>query len=337
MPTSGTTGPPKYIPLRRGNLERALETSQAHYMAGPQSGKPRGAGVQIVAVPSTNMSGLWSLITALSGGGRVLLQDKFEPRQWSETVAEFKPKSVSLPPAALRMILDADIDPDRLASLVAVWAGAAPVGTDLALEFENKYDCPVLITYGATEFAGAITGWSLADWNEWKHTKRGSVGRLHPGVEIGVLDPQSSRVLEPGEMGLLQVRSAQVLGDSGQWFRTNDLGRIDEDGFVWIHGRSDDVINRGGFKIFPSEVEDCLQSHTSVREAVVFGVDDRRLGEVPVAVVVTRDNAEPDDLIAFAKTRLAPYKVPVSVRVIDEIPRNAAMKVLRGELRSQWE
>jgi acyl-CoA synthetase (AMP-forming)/AMP-acid ligase II len=176
----------------------------------------------------------------------------------------------------------------------------------------------------------------LADWNEWKHTKRGSVGRLHPGVEIGVLDPESSRVLEPGEMGLLQVRSAQVLGDSGQWLRTNDLGRIDEDGFVWIHGRSDDVINRGGFKIFPSEVEDCLQSHTSVREAVVFGVDDRRLGEVPVAVVVTRDNAEPDDLIAFAKTRLAPYKVPVAVRVIDEIPRNAAMKVLRGELRSQW-
>lgn len=338
MPTSGTTGPPKRIPLRRKEIEQALRGAQEHYMGKPaQQGKLRGAGVQIVAVPSTNISGLWALITGLSGGGRILLQDKFEPNAWSDVAAEFKPASASLPPAALRMLLDADIAPEKLASLKAVWAGAAPVGSDLAADFERVYGCPVLQSYGATEFTGGIAGWSLADWHRWKDTKRGSVGRSHPGVQIAIIDPESGRTLDPGEQGIVQVQSAQASGGDAQWVRTNDLGRVDEDGFVWIDGRADDVINRGGFKIFPSELEDCLESHPAVREAVVFGVEDPRLGQVPVAVVVTRDEVEPERLIAWAKSRLPGYKVPTVVHITDAIPRNAAMKVLRGQVRSDFE
>ncbi|MGV0577846.1 fatty acid--CoA ligase family protein [Mycolicibacterium elephantis] len=338
MPTSGTTGPPKRIPLRYSEIEHALSGAQAHYMAGSaRAGSVRGGGVQIVSLPSTNISGLWAIITALSGGGRTLLQDKFEPVAWSEAVARYKPRSVSLPPAALRMVLDAGIEPDRLASLKAVWAGAAPTGADLAAQFEQTYGCPVLLSYGATEFTGGITGWSLKDWGEWKDTKRGSVGRAHPGVEISVIDPRTGELLAPGESGILQVRSAQASGGDGRWVRTNDLGAIDEDGFVWIHGRADDVINRGGFKIFPAELEDCLEAHPQVREAVVFGVADERLGQVPVAVVVTAGNVSAEDLIAWTRSRLPGYKVPVRIRIGDAIPRNSAMKILRKQVREEFE
>jgi long-chain acyl-CoA synthetase len=338
MPTSGTTGPPKRIPLRYTEIEHALRGAQEHYMNGSaREGSVRGAGMQICALPPTNISGLWALITALSGGGQILLQDKFEPEAWSQSVAQYRPKSVSLPPAALRMILDAGVDPARLSSLKAVWAGAAPVGSDLAEAFETTYGCPVLLSYGATEFTGGITGWSLRDWERWKDTKRGSVGRPHPGVEICVIDAEIDKRLGPGQRGILQVRSAQAAGGDSQWVRTTDIGSIDEDGFVWIHGRADDVINRGGFKIFPAEIEDCLEAHPRVREAVAFGIPDERLGQVPVAVVVAHGDVSPADLFAWVKSRLPAYKAPVTVRITNAIPRNSAMKVLRGQVRQQFE
>lgn len=338
MPTSGTTGPPKRIPLRYREIEHALFGAQEHYMPGSaRAGSVRGSGVQIISLPPTNISGLWALITALNGGGRALLQDKFEPVAWAEAVAEYKPRSVSLPPAALRMVLDVGIEPNKLASLKAVWAGAAPTGADLAAQFENTYGCPVLISYGATEFTGGITGWSLKDWHRWKDSKRGSVGRPHPGVEISVIDPDTGEQLPPGGRGIVRVRSAQASGGDGQWVRTNDLGSVDDDSFVWIHGRADDVINRGGFKIFPAELEDCLESHPQVREAVVFGVPDARLGEVPVAVVVTSGDAGAAELIAWTKARLPAYKLPVRIQLTDSIPRNSAMKVLRKQVRENFE
>lgn len=338
MPTSGTTGPPKRIPLRYQEIEHALAGAQEHYMNGSaRAGSVRGAGVQICALPPTNVSGLWALITVLTGGGRALLQDRFEPAAWSQVVAQYRPRSASLPPAALRMILDAGVDAEKLSSLKAVWAGSAPVGADLADAFEKVYGCPVLASYGATEFTGGITGWSLNDWQNWKDTKRGSVGRSHPGVEITIIDPQTGEVLPPGRHGIVQVRSAQAAGGDGQWVRTNDVGSIDEDGFVWIHGRADDVINRGGFKIFPAEIEDSLEAHPQVREAVAFGVPDERLGQVPAVMVVVEDGVSPDDLITWVKSRLPAYKVPVAVRRTDSIPRNSAMKVLRGHVRRQFE
>ncbi|OBK88452.1 class I adenylate-forming enzyme family protein [Mycolicibacter sinensis] len=338
MPTSGTTGPPKRIPLRYKEIEQALNGAQEHYMTGSaRSGSVRGGGVQIISLPSTNISGLWAIITALNGGGRALLQDKFEPLEWSEAVAEYQARSVSLPPAALRMVLDAGVAPAKLASLKAVWAGAAPTGADLAAQFEETYSCPVLLSYGATEFTGGIAGWSLKDWQQWKDTKRGSVGRSHPGVEISVIDPDTGELLDAGEHGILQVRSAQASGGNAQWVRTNDLGIVDADGFVWIHGRADDVINRGGFKIFPAELEDCLEAHPQVREAVVFGIADDRLGEVPVAVVVAAGEISVDELIAWTRSRLPGYKVPTRIQLADAIPRNSAMKILRKQVREEFE
>jgi acyl-coenzyme A synthetase/AMP-(fatty) acid ligase len=175
------------------------------------------------------------------------------------------------------------------------------------------------------------------DWQQWKDTKRGSVGRTHPGVEISVIDPATGDVLAPGVHGIIRVRSAQASGGDTQWVRTNDLGTVDDDGFIWIDGRADDVINRGGFKIFPTEVEDCLEAHPQVRESVIFGVADERLGEVPVAVVVTAGDVTAEDLIAWVRSRLTGYKVPVRIQLTDSIPRNSAMKILRKQVRQEFE
>ncbi|WP_433598233.1 class I adenylate-forming enzyme family protein [Nocardia sp. CA-135953] len=336
MLTSGTTGPPKRIPLRFSEIEHALDSAQEHYVGKVGNGaKVRGGGVQIVSLPPVNISGLWALITALTGAGRSVLTDRFEPKAWAALVAEHAPSSVSVPPAALRMLLDAELDPSTLCSLKAVWAGAAPVGPELAAEFEERFGCPVLLSYGATEFTGGITGWSLRDWNSWKSTKRGSVGRPHPGVQITVVDSDSDEPLPAGESGVLLVRSAQAVGGSAAgWVRTNDIGRVDEDGFVWIDGRSDDVINRGGFKVFPAELEHCLEEHPAVREAVVVGIADERLGQVPAAAVVARTPVEDAELVAWVKSKLQSYKAPTQIMFVGEIPKNPAMKPLRGEVRA---
>ncbi|MFE9322584.1 class I adenylate-forming enzyme family protein [Nocardia sp. NPDC052278] len=336
MLTSGTTGPPKRIPLRFNEIEHALDSAQEHYVGKVGNGaKVRGGGVQIVSLPPVNISGLWALITALTGAGRSVLTDRFEPVAWAELVAEHRPSSVSVPPAALRMLLDADVESDRLGSLKAVWAGAAPVGPELAAEFEQRFGCPVLLSYGATEFTGGITGWSLRDWNTWKSTKRGSVGRPHPGVQISVVDPDTDEPVETGQSGVLLVRSAQASGGrEAGWVRTSDIGRVDEDGFVWIDGRSDDVINRGGFKVFPAELEHCLEEHPAVREAVVVGITDERLGQVPAAAVVAREPVSDTELVAWVKSRLQSYKAPARIQFVSEIPKNPAMKPLRGQVRA---
>jgi acyl-CoA synthetase (AMP-forming)/AMP-acid ligase II len=134
----------------------------------------------------------------------------------------------------------------------------------------------------------------------------------------------------PSEVGVLEVRK----GDAG-WVRTTDLVRIDGDGFVWVLDRVDDVIVRGGFKVRAADVEAALRTDDAVDDAVVVGIPDARLGAVPAAMVTLRagTTATPDDLLAHVRGRVAPYKVPTVVRIVDEIPRNAMMKPRRGHIR----
>ena len=152
--------------------------------------------------------------------------------------------------------------------------------------FETRYGIAVLPSYGATEFAGGVAGWTLPLHREWGVTKRGSVGRPQPGRELRVVDPETGSECATGTSGQLEVRSRD-----GEWVRTTDVARIDDDGFVWIEGRSDDAIVRGGFKVFPNEIADVLRAHPAVLDAGVTGIDDERLGAVPVAAVELREGA----------------------------------------------
>jgi acyl-coenzyme A synthetase/AMP-(fatty) acid ligase len=150
------------------------------------------------------------------------------------------------------------------------------------------------------------------------------------------VDPQDGRVLSPGERGLLEVRSSQ-LGRGSDWVRTTDLAEIDADGFLWIRGRADDAILRGGFKISPAEVARALELHPAVREAAVVGLPDERLGQVPVAAVELEPEAAPvsgEALREFARAHLTPYQVPVEIRIVEALPRTPSLKVSQPGVRA---
>jgi acyl-CoA synthetase (AMP-forming)/AMP-acid ligase II len=336
MLTSGTTGPPKRIKLSYDALEQSL-TSVAHYERGKGNGEQRTLrqGVAIISAPLVHVGGLWRTVLCIADARPIALLERFRVEPWLELVKRHRPKTVSLVPAAVRMVLDANVASEDLSSIKAVLSSTAPLPPETAIAFEERYGIPVLVSYGATEFAGGVAGWTIEDHRKWAQTKRGSVGRAHPGCELRVVDPGDGRELPAGSVGLLEVRSAQASGSG--WVRTTDLALIDDDGFVWITGRADNVINRGGFKVVPSDVARVLQMHPSVREASVVGVPDARLGEVPVAAVELHDGAPPIDgeqLRAFAREHLVTYQVPKKIRIVDRLPRTASMKVSEAEVRT---
>src|SRR5262249_44492208 len=154
-------------------------------------------------------------------------------------------------------------------------------------------------------------------------SKRGSVGRIQPNIEARVVDLATGVELAPGAPGVLELRGRQI-GNGRDWVRTTDRASLDEDQYLWILGRADNVINRGGFKINPDEVVRVLEQHPSILEAVVVGVPDSRLGEVPAAAIVIaagQRELSNDEMRAYLGNRLAPYQIPAKFLYLDELPR----------------
>jgi acyl-CoA synthetase (AMP-forming)/AMP-acid ligase II len=328
MLTSGTTGPPKRIELTYSTLERVL--LDAKYYERDRASAPRlRSGVAIVNSPLVHLGGLFRILQCINDGRSFALLERFTVDSWYDAVRRHRPATASLVPAALRMVLEADLDPEELRSIRSVVSGTAPLSPDDADAFRAKYGIPVLVSYAATEFGGGVAGWNLADHAEFWESKRGSVGRAHAGSELRVVDEVDHRVLGADEVGLLEVKAGQ-LGGVGGWIRTTDLARIDADGFVWILGRADQAIIRGGFKVRPDDVRAAIESHPGVRGAAVIGVADSRLGAVPVAVVEVREatgQLTTQDLLDHLATRLAPYELPTEIRFVDVLPRTDSGKV----------
>jgi acyl-CoA synthetase (AMP-forming)/AMP-acid ligase II len=333
MLTSGTTGPPKRVPLGYAAFERTIAAAGAHYRAdGSRDDEPHlRSGVAIVSSPLVHMSGIFRTLLNITEGRRIALLKRFRVDDFVGLVERHRPRAVSLVPTALRMVLDAGVSPESLRSIQVVTSGSAALPVDVHEAFETRYGIAVLPSYGATEFAGGVAGWTLPLHREWAERKRGSVGRPQPGRELRVVDVDTGAELPPGTPGRLEVR-----GRDTDWVRTTDLARIDDDGFVWIDGRSDDAIVRGGFKVFPAEIVEVLRQHPAVRDAGVVGIDDERLGAVPVAAVELRDGASATEreLEDYMREQLVSYKVPTEVRIVDELPRTASLKVSQPELRA---
>jgi len=328
MLTSGTTGPPKRIDLSYEMLARALAGAK-HYESNRAAELRLRKGVAIINSPLVHVAGLFRVLQCASDGRSFALLERFTVDGWLDAVRRHRPTTASLVPAALRMVLEADVDPKDLASLRSVVSGTAPLAAADADAFLAKYGIPVLPSYGATEFGGGVAGWNLADHQKYWETKRGSAGRAHPGCELRVVAPESGAPLEAGAEGLLEVKAAQ-LGQGSGWVRTTDLARIDADGFVWILGRADQVIIRGGFKVRPDDVRAALERHPRVRGAAVVSRPDPRLGAVPVAAVELRGGEAPvtaQDLLAHAGASLTRYELPAEIRIVDALPRTASAKV----------
>jgi acyl-CoA synthetase (AMP-forming)/AMP-acid ligase II len=213
---------------------------------------------------------------------------------------------------------------------------SAPLSPLQARRFRDRFGIAVLNGYGQTELGGEIVGWTGADTKEFGDTKLGAVGRPHKGVLVRRDDAGELQVRTPAmSAGYANgVELSDRLTDDG-WFRTGDIGHIDDDGFVWIDGRVSDMINRGGLKVFPEEVAEVLRLSPSVADAAVAAAPDERLGQVPFAFVVPTAGESEVDVVALealCREHLAPYKVPVRIEVVDELPRNEIGKLVLREL-----
>lgn len=334
MLTSGTTGAPKRVPLKTAVIERQLaEAAGGQRFNSPDEAPPPQAGASIMFSSLVHIAGVWGVLGAAMGGRPMVLMEKFTVPEWRAAVLEHRPRAGGAPPAALRMILDANLPKEDLASLVSLGAGTAAVSPAVIDEFLARYDLPVLTNYGATEFAGGVASWSLRAFREHWADKRGAVGRVHKGIEARIVDPDTGEEVPLGEEGLLELQGFAV-GEG--WVRTTDRGVLDADRFLWIRGRADNAINRGGFKVQPDEVVGVLQAHPAIREASVVGVPDRRLGEVPVAALILKEGAtRPSDaeLTELIRSKLMAYCAPVAFKVVDELPRTPSMKVSTPAVR----
>jgi long-chain acyl-CoA synthetase len=332
--TSGTTGMPKRLPVRW----RTFVTT-----GGGPIGKPARSdrGAIILSLPLVTLGGYLSVARLIFLGRPLAMMERFDVHEWAALVKEHRPQIIGAPPPVVKMILDADISPDHFVGVTAYTTGSAPVPVAVKHDFEARYGIPVLVGYGATEFLDAVTGWTPELWAQCGATKAASAGRPRAGVRLRIIDPATVGEDEPREVpigteGILEVdppsRAAHL--PSG-WLRTNDRARIDGDGFLWILGRADDVIVRGGFKVDLDLVRETLLAHSAIADAAVVALHDDRLGQVPAAAVVVRDgHCAPDEgeLTAWVRDRLAPYAVPVVIEAVDEIPLTATQKHRRAEV-----
>jgi acyl-CoA synthetase (AMP-forming)/AMP-acid ligase II len=313
--TSGTTGPPKPVPLLHERIIEGLDQVLATLRSKPSSNPPMP---NLIPVSLSLWAGIYQVLFAFTVGAPVVVMDGFDTTQFARLVTEFGIKSTVLPPAAMVMLAD-DEKIDSLAPLKYVRSISSPLSPLQARRFRDRFGISVLNGYGQTELGGEVVGWSAADSKTFGDDKLGAVGRPHSGVDVTTDDAT----------GELLVR---IPGRFDEWQHTGDVASIDEDGFVWIEGRVSDMINRGGLKVHPGEVEEVIRLSPSVADVAVVGAADDRLGEVPIAFVVESGPVADAALEALCREHLAPYKVPVRFDRVAALPRNEVGKVLKREL-----
>ena len=327
--SSGTTGPPKRIGLSWHSVASAVADAGNAYTGTGAS------GAQVMVHPLGNVSGLAYAVPPLVHGQPLVLLEKFRAETWATAVRDYRPRRGAVPPAGIAMLLESDVPTAWLESLHLVAVGGGRLDARLHDKFENRYGIPVLTAYGATEFGGVIANWTLDEYRDVGRAKRGSAGRASRGVQLRIVIPDGHEC-PSGETGILEAKVARI-GDG--WIRTTDLARVDADGFLFIEGRADAAINRGGFKIVPEAVAEVLRAHPQVRDAVVIGLPDARLGEVPVAAVeaAAGGRADPAELERWLRDRLPPWQVPVKILVLDALLRTSTMKISLPEVRALFE
>lgn len=338
--TSGTTSHPKRVPL----LQRHLLASSRHTMAALQlTGKDRCLNL----MPLFHLSGLnTAVLSSLSSGGSVVCIPGFGVTEFFEWLEVFQPTWYTAVPTIQQSIADyAGLHPfvAKSTSLTQIRSSAAPLPPILLARLEDLFQVPVIESYGMTE-----TLLIASNPRPPLARKAGSVG-LPAGPEVAILGEDGS-LRSRGETGEIILRGPNAFsGYEGQpeanvaafqegWFRTGDLGCFDADGYLFIRGRVKELINRGGQKVSPRELEEALLAHPGVRQAVAFPMSHRSLGEAVAAAIVPSPGtvlSEPA-LRQFLAERVAPYKVPLRILCVGEIPKNAAGKIQRSALAEHW-
>jgi acyl-coenzyme A synthetase/AMP-(fatty) acid ligase len=329
--TSGTTGAPKRFGLTHSMVAEHIVRANKNYQAPEADYSQRPPA--FLYYPLANITGLYSVLPTLLLGHRMLLAERFTVEGWRDHIRRYRPDRAGLPPAGIQMVLDAGIPPEELAGVRSIGTGAAPVEPSLHRAFEARYKIPILQSYGATEFGGPVTAMTPELHAQWGEKKFGSVGRPIAGVRLRVVDAETGTPVQAGQEGLLEVVAPRMGPD---WIRTADIAVVDEDGFLFHRGRADGAIMRGGFKLLPETIERALVLHPSVSAALIVGLPDERLGQVPAAIVqIARGAPLPAaaDLERHLRDHVYATHVPVAWRFVEDLPRTPSLKVDRGAAR----
>jgi acyl-CoA synthetase (AMP-forming)/AMP-acid ligase II len=345
--TSGTTGLPKGAMLTNGNFATIVSR-----IAGPW--QLDASSVSLVAMPLFHIGGSGWALVGMSAGCRSEVAREAVPDALLDLIASRGVTNAFIVPALLQLLCAAPGAAERdYSALRAIMYGASPI-TDRALTVAMEtFGCDFVQLYGLTETTGAVTQLDAVDHDPdgpRAHLLR-SAGRPYPWVELRIVDPESGDERPRGQVGELWCRSAQnmlgywnkpdasaaVLTPDG-WFRTGDAGYMDDAGFVFLTDRIKDMIVSGGENVYPAEVENVVAAHPDVADVAVIGVPDPKWGETVKAIVVPAPGTTPDPaaIIAFCRERLAHFKCPTSVDLIDALPRNPSGKILKRELREPY-
>jgi acyl-CoA synthetase (AMP-forming)/AMP-acid ligase II len=345
--TSGTTAAPKAAVLRHRHLTSYVIGTVEFAGADAES-------ANLVSVPPYHIAGVANLLSNLYMGRRVVYLEQFDAGRWVDLVVEHKVTNAMVVPTMLARICDhLEQSGTTMTTLSALsYGGSRTPVTVIERVMALLPDIDLTNAYGLTETSSTIAVLgpddhrdALASDDPAARARLSSAGRLLPTIEVEVRDDDGAPV-EPGEPGEIWVRGEQVSGeyvglatshDPEGWFPTRDRGWLDNDGFLFIEGRSDDTIIRGGENIAPAEIEEALLQHDAIAECAVVGVPDEEWGQRIAAVVVAHPGAtvDPDEVRTFVKDRLRGSKTPDVIKVVDELPYTDTGKLLRRVVLEQ--
>jgi len=342
--TSGTTGHPKGVCHTHRTWSHVAVAARA---AG--WGDYDASTVTLVCVPVFHVAGFNLTNMTLLAGGTVVLTRQVDPPDLLEKLARHRVTDTLFVPAIILALVSLPRAKSAdFSSLARILYGAAPIAESLLDDARATFGCNFVHLYGLTENLGMGTHLP-ASMHEPALGKLRSVGRPYDGLELRIEDAEG-KTLGPGEVGEIVMKSPWVMRGYWRnqaatdatvrdgWLHSGDAGYVDADGFVYIVDRVKDMIVSGGENVYPAEVENALHGHPAVQDVAVIGVPDERWGEAVKAIVVLRPGMTLDaaELIRYARERIGGYKVPKSVDIVAELPRNASGKVLRRELREKY-
>lgn len=337
--TSGTTAAPKAALLRHRHL-------MAYLLGTVEFGSADGDEAALVTVPPYHIAGVMNLVSNLYAGRRVVYLESFDPQVWLDTVRRERITHAMVVPTMLAHVVDLladEVDAGTPTLRTLSYGGARMPLPVLERALSLFARTGFVNAYGLTETSSTIAllgpdEHRAAAADESARLRLTSVGRLVPGIELEVRS-EDGTALPAGEHGLLFLRGEQVSGeyanssvlDNDGWFPTRDRGWIDEDGYLFLEGRADDTIIRGGENIAPAEIEDVLLEHPGIADAVVVGIPDDAWGQRLAAMVVRTDGSvvDADELRSWVRTRLRSSKTPEVVVFRSELPRTDTGKLLR--------
>ncbi|WP_374527561.1 fatty acid--CoA ligase [Novosphingobium sp.] len=347
--TSGTTGNPKGAVLSNRNLFGLRKAGLAAGPA-PHSLWDEDEAV-LVAMPCAHIGGTGLGVVALSSGLPGIVLSEFEPTRVFDAVENRGVTRFFIVPAALQLLLNhPDCAKTDFSRIKYIMYGASPIPLDLLRECIAMFGAEFVQNYGMTETTGTICVLPPEDHTVEGNPRMRSAGKPLPGVEIVIRSPEG-KILPQGEIGEIVTRSSSnMLGywklpeatastmDADGWIATGDVGYMDADGYVYMYDRAKDMIITGAENVYPAEVESAIYGHPDVLEVAVIGVPDEKWGEAVKAVCVPKPGhtIDPQSIMDWARTRIAGFKVPKSVDVIDALPRNPSGKILRRSLREPY-